>query len=123
MLCGAATFNIFRREVFAFGSLDEINFVQSDALLFREADRRPCRRADCVIGHGLRRTRDLADDIGLPDNQALRPQRQSSGCAEGGERDPFHQIFRRELFLKPGLQFRLGAWQHPGRNFLAAYLK
>src|SRR6266403_402934 len=48
---GTAAFDVLGSQVFALGSLQEVDFVESDALLLGEAHGGPCRRADYVVGH------------------------------------------------------------------------
>jgi len=79
---GTAAFSRFCSQVFALGSLQEIDFMQRDALLFRKADSGACRRADHVVSHGLWRAGHFAYKIGLANRQALRPKRQATWRAE-----------------------------------------
>src|SRR5258708_9865476 len=70
---GTAAFHVLCGQVFALGSLQEINFMQRDALLFRKADGGACRRADHVVSHGLWRPRHFAYWVRLANSQDLRP--------------------------------------------------
>src|SRR5258708_32525631 len=77
VLGGAAALCIFGREIFALGSLQEIDFVERHTLLLGEADSGTCRRADGVITNRLRRPGHLTDYVCLPHRQTSRPQRQA----------------------------------------------
>src|SRR5258708_18896839 len=79
---GAAAFHVLCSQVFPLGRLQEINFMQRDALLFRKADSSACRRADHVVSHGLWRAGHFAYEIGLANRQALRAKRQAAWRAE-----------------------------------------
>src|SRR5260370_10069790 len=62
---GTASLDVLGGQILALGSLHEVDFVQSDALLLGEANRGACRRADHVVGYRLWRTGYFLDDISL----------------------------------------------------------
>ena len=65
LLRGAAALGLLGGEVFALWRLDDEDVDQADALLFGEADGGACRLADLIVGYGLRRAGDFADDVFL----------------------------------------------------------
>ena len=117
---GAAEFDLLGGDVFALGSLDQVEVADVDTLLFGEAQRSTRRRADGVVGDGLGWAGDFSLNVGLLSEEATNPRRQSAGSAEGFGRDAFGQALSGEKFFDVGAKFFLGFRKHACGNFFAA---
>src|SRR5207245_10975153 len=62
---GPAELGLSGGEVLALRGLDQKEFVDVDTLLLGETQRGACRRADGIVGHGLRGTGDCRLDVRL----------------------------------------------------------
>jgi len=107
-------------DVFALGSLDETEFVERDSLFLGKTDRRPCRRADIVVGDGLGRAGNFAFDVGLFGDDASGYGSQAARSAEGLKRDTLDEVFRGKVLVEDGFQFADRARKHASRNFFGA---
>ena len=119
----AADLDLFDGQMLALGSFDQVDGAHRHALLFGEAERGACRRADRIIGHRFGRAGDFQLDIRLLRRQPANPRRQAPRSAKSLDRYVFGKVFGgKELFeIAAKFFFRLG--QHPGRNFFAAYFE
>src|SRR5467141_2744389 len=66
----AAEFYLLGGEVLALGSLDQVEAADVDTLFFGKAQRGTRRRADGIVGDGLRRAGDFGFHVGLLGEQA-----------------------------------------------------
>src|SRR5882762_2734895 len=89
-----------------------------DALLLGEALRRACRRADGIVGHGLRRAGYFGLDVSLLRKKPADPGGQPTGRAEGLDRYAIKKIFSGEKFLDVRAEFLFGLRKHSGRDLL-----
>ncbi len=111
-----AELHLFGGNVLAFGSRDQIEIVDVNALLLGEAQRRACRRADGIIRHGFGWAGYFHLDVGLFGAKSLDPGGQAAGRAERLHRYAIKEIFRDEKFPDIGAEFLLGFREHPGGN-------
>src|SRR6266700_1492857 len=116
-------FDLLGGEVLALGRLNQEETADVHLLLLREALRRACRRADGIVGHGLRRTGDLRLDVSLFSEKPANPGGQAPGCTERFYGDAAKKILRGQKFLDVGAQLLFGLWKHACRNFFAADFK
>ena len=93
LLGGAAAFCVLGGEIFAFGRLDEVDIDEADALLLGEADGGACGLALGVVGDGLGRAGDFADDVGLLYGQAADPGCEAARAGEGLDGEALREVF------------------------------
>ena len=119
LLGGAAAFSVLGGEIFALRGLDEIDVDEADALLFGEADGGACRLADWVVGDGLWRAGDFADDVGLFGWEAADPGGEAARAAKVSTVMPSIG-FRWRAISQDYFQFFFGPRKHAGGDFFAA---
>src|SRR6266436_3098353 len=117
---GVAEFNLLGGDVFALGSLDQVEVADVDTLLVGEAQRGTRRRADRLIGDGLGWAGDFGLDVGLLGEQATDPGREPAGSTEGFNRYALGQTLGGEKLFDVGAKFFLGLRKHACGNFFAA---
>ena len=96
LLGGAADLDLLGSEVLALRGLDQVERVDVDVLLFGEAQCRPCRRADRIVGHRFGRAGDFEFDVGLLHRQPAHPSGQAARGAERLDRHVFRKILGRQ---------------------------
>ena len=120
---GPAELGLLGGEVLALRGLDQKELVDVDTLLLGETQCGACRRADGIVGHGLRGAGDFRLDVRLFHGESLDPGGQTPGRSEGFHRDALGEIFRGKEFLDVGTAIFFGLREHAGRNFLTSDFK
>ena len=73
LFCSTAAYYFFSGEILSLWSLQDVQIVDGQALLFGKAVSRACRRADRIISDGLWRTGHFGYGVGLLLAQATNP--------------------------------------------------
>src|SRR5260370_7172381 len=100
--------------------MHQIKIADVDALLLGEALGGACRRADGIVGHGLRWTGYFGLDVRLLGAKSADPGGQPARRAEGLHRNTIKEAFARQqlLDIRPELSSLL--CNHPRRNLFPA---
>ncbi len=120
LLRGSAEPDLFGRDVLALGRLNQIKITDVDALLLGEALGGACRRADGIVGHGLRRTGYFGLDVRLLGAKPADAGGQAARRAECLYRNTIKETFGRQQLLDIGAELSFRFWKHDGRNLFAA---
>jgi hypothetical protein len=123
LLGGAAAFCVLGGEIFAFGRLNEVDIDEANALLLGKADGRARGLALGVVGHGLWRTSDFADDVGLLGMDAADASYEAARGRERLDRNALREVFGGEQFLDDYFKFLFGSREHACGDFFGANLK
>ena len=123
LLGGTANLDLLGGQVFALRRLHQIEGAHLDPLLVRKAQRCPCRRADRIVGHGLRRAGHFELDVGLLHRKSPDPSGQAPRSAEGLDGGIRGKVLGGQQLLQIEAKILLGLRQHSRRDLLAPNLK